>query len=403
MLWSRAVAAAGGNDTAQKISLHVRTAQWNQTVVDPYNNLLRATVEAFAGVLGGCDSMQVAAFDGMVRPPDDFSLRIARNTQLVLQKECALDHVVDPAGGSWFVESLTAELAARAWALFQEIEKLGGMEAALLAGFPQKAVSATAAEKLKAVARRRDSIVGVNQYANPKEKPLEVPTVDAKAFHKRRVQQIASHRTSFDDAENQIVLDRLAEVIGPKIADGFEACVAAAGAGATLGELTRAIRILDSPCVPITPVCLTRASAQFEALRAAMNRRPAPTQVFLCNMGSLKEHKARADFARGFFSVGGYEVISPAGFNTPEDAATAFFKSKAPVAVICSTDENYPALVPALVAEIRAHKPDALIVLAGYPQEQIEAHKKSGVDEFIHLRADALEVLTKIHNQLGIV
>jgi methylmalonyl-CoA mutase len=227
--------------------------------------------------------------------------------------------------------------------------------------------------------------------------------VDAKAFHKRRVQQIASHRTSFDDAENQIVLDRLAEVIGPKIADGFETCVAAAGAGATLGELTRAIRILDSPCVPITPVCLTRASAQFEALRAAMNRRPAPAQVFLCNMGSLKEHKARADFARGFFNVGGYEVISPEGFQTPEDAATAFFKSKAPVAVICSTDENYPALVPALTAEIRAHKPDALIVLAGYPQEQIEAHKKSGVAEFIHLRAEALEVLNKIHNQLGIV
>ena len=101
--------------------------------------------------------------------------------------------------------------------------------------------------------------------------------------------------------------------------------------------------------------------------------------------------------------MGGYDVISPAGFKTPEDAATAFFKSKAPVAVICSTDENYPTLVPALIAEIRANKPDALFVLAGYPPEQIEAHKKSGVNEFIHIRADALEVLSKIHNQLGIV
>ena len=403
MLWSRAVAAAGGNEAAQKITLHVRTAQWNQTVVDPYNNLLRATVEAFAGVLGGCDSMQVAAFDQVVRPPDDFSLRIARNTQLVLQKECALDHVVDPAGGSWYVESLTGELATRAWALFQEVEKLGGMEAALRAGYPQQAVAATAVERIKAVARRRDSIVGVNQYANPKEKPLEVPTVDTKAFHKKRAQQIAAHRTSLDQAENQIVLDHLAEVIGPKAANSFEACVAAAGAGATLGELTRAIRIVDSPCQPITPVCLTRAAAPVEGLRAAMNRQPAPVPVFLCNLGSLKEYKARADFARGFFSVGGYDVISPAGFKTPEDAATAFFKSKAPVAVICSTDENYPTLVPALIAEIRANKPDALFVLAGYPPEQIEAHKKSGVNEFIHIRADALEVLSKIHNQLGIV
>jgi methylmalonyl-CoA mutase len=402
MLWSRVVAAAGGNEAAQKISLHVRTAQWNQTVVDPYNNLLRATVEAFAGVLGGCDSMQVAAFDEVVRAPDDFSLRIARNTQLVLQKECALDHVMDPAGGSWYVESLTGELATRGWALFQEVEKLGGMEAALRAGFPQKTVTATAVEKIKAVARRRDSIVGVNQYANPKEKPLDLPGVDGKAFHKRRVQQIASHRTSLDDAENQIVLDHLAEVIGPNVGDGFEACVAAAGAGATLGELTRAIRILDSPCTPITPVSLTRAAAQFEALRAAMNRQPGPVQVFLCNMGSLKEHKARADFARGFFSVGGYEVVSPEGFKTSEDAVTAFLKSKARVAVICSTDDNYPVLVPALTAEIRAHKPDALIVLAGFPTDQIEAHKKSGVNEFVHIRADALEVLAKIHNQLGI-
>jgi methylmalonyl-CoA mutase len=402
MLWSRVVAAAGGNEAAQKISLHVRTAQWNQTVVDPYNNLLRATVEAFAGVLGGCDSMQVAAFDEVVRAPDDFSLRIARNTQLVLQKECALDHVMDPAGGSWYVESLTGELATRGWALFQEVEKLGGMEAALRAGFPQKTVTATAVEKIKAVARRRDSIVGVNQYANPKEKPLDLPGVDGKAFHKRRVQQIASHRTSLDDAENQIVLDHLAEVIGPNVWDGFEACVAAAGAGATLGELTRAIRILDSPCTPITPVSLTRAAAQFEALRAAMNRQPGPVQVFLCNMGSLKEHKARADFARGFFSVGGYEVVSPEGFKTSEDAVTAFLKSKARVAVICSTDDNYPVLVPALTAEIRAHKPDALIVLAGFPTDQIEAHKKSGVNEFVHIRADALEVLAKIHNQLGI-
>ena len=116
----------------------MRTSHWNKTVYDPYNNMLRATVEAFAGVLGGCDSMQVGAFDEVLRRPDDFSQRIARNTQLILQKECQLDHVIDPAGGSWFVENLTAELASRAWALFQEVEKLGGMAAALQAGFPQK-------------------------------------------------------------------------------------------------------------------------------------------------------------------------------------------------------------------------------------------------------------------------
>jgi len=403
MLWSRAVAAAGGNEAAQRISLHVRTSQWNKSVVDPYNNLLRATVEAFAGVLGGCDSMQVGAFDEVLRPPDDFSLRVARNTQLVLQKECALNHVVDPAGGSWFVENATAEIATRAWTLFQEVEKLGGMEAALRAGVPQKAVGETASKKIKAVTSRRDSIVGVNQYANPKEKPLDQPATDNKSFHKRRAQQVASHRTSLEDAENQVALDRLARIIGLKGPELFEACVEAVSAGATLGEVTRALRINDSPCEPITPVCLSRVAAPIEGLRAAMNRRAAgPAKVFLCNMGTLREHKARADFSRGFFSVGGYDVVSPAGFKSPEDAVAAFAKSEADIAVICSTDENYPALVPALTAGVRAQKPGATIVLAGYPQEQIEAHKKAGVDEFIHIRADVLEVLTKVNERLGI-
>ncbi|MCW5555223.1 MAG: acyl-CoA mutase large subunit family protein [Verrucomicrobiae bacterium] len=403
MLWSRAVAAAGGDETAQKISLHVRTSQWNKSVVDPYNNMLRTTVEAFAGVLGGCDSMQVGAFDEVLRTPDDFSLRIARNTQLVLQKECELNHVVDPAGGAWYVENATAEIAARAWALFQEVEKAGGMEAVMRAGVAQKSVAETAAKRIKAVTSRRDSIVGVNQYANPKEKPLEVVATDARAFHKRRAQQVASHRTALEDEDSQTVLNWLAKVIGLTGADLFGVSVEAVSAGATLGEITRALRINDTPSEPITPVCITRAAKPIEGLRAAMNRRAdGPAKVFLCNMGTLKEHKARADFSRGFFSVGGYDVVSPAGFKTPEDAVAAFAKSGADIAVLCSVDDNYPALVPALTAGIRSHKPGATIVLAGYPAEQIETHKQAGVDEFIHIRADVLEVLSRIHERLGI-
>ncbi len=405
MLWSRAVAAAGGNAESQKLALHVRTSQWNKTVYDPYNNMLRSTVEAFAGVLGGCDSMQVNAFDEVIRTPDDFSLRIARNTQLVLQKECNLDHVIDPVGGSWFVESVAADLAARAWAMFQDVEKLGGMEAALRDGMPQKAVGATAGDRIKAVTSRRNSIVGVNQYANPKEKPLEVPPLDPRTFHKRRVQQITSHRTNLDDEDNATVLQRLAKIVGFQGAGLVETCIDAAGAGATLGEITRAVRISDSPCTPITPVCLTRAATTVEQLRTAVDRvfvdRERP-RVFLCNMGPLKEHKARADFSRGFFAVGGYEAASPAGFKTPNDAAEAFARAGARIAVICSTDDNYPTLVPQLVPLLRAKRPDAVIVVAGYPQDQIEAHKKTGVDEFIHVRADAVEVLKAMHTKLGI-
>lgn len=402
LLWSNLVGALEGNEAARKLALHVRTSQWNKTVCDPHNNLLRATVEAFAAAVGGCDSLQVGAFDEVVRPPDDFSQRLARNTQLVLQKECQLTQVVDPAGGSWYVESLTADLAKRAWALFQEVEKQGGMATALRAGLPQQTVAATAAKRLKAVTSRRNSIVGVNQYANPKEKPLAVAPKAADSFQRRRGEQVASHRTSLEEEESAEVLKRLSDVVDFPDTKVFAACVDAVTAGATLGEITRALRINDKPSYQFTPVCITRAAAPLEALRAAMNRRPEPAQVFLCNMGPLKEHKARADFARGFFAVGGYDVESPAGFKSPAEAAEAFAQSKAMVAVICSVDDNYPALVPSLVTALRAKKSDAIIVLAGYPADQIEAHKKSGVDEFIHVRADALEVLSKIHERLGI-
>jgi methylmalonyl-CoA mutase len=406
MLWSRVISALGGNEASQKLALHVRTSQWDKTVYDPYNNMLRATVEAFAGVLGGCDSMQVGAFDEVIRRPDDFSQRIARNTQLILQKECHLDHVIDPAGGSWFVESLTADLAQGAWNLFQQVEKLGGMEAALRAEFPQKTVAATADEKIKAVNRRRDSVVGVNQYANTKEKPLEQPAEDARAFHKRRSQQVASHRTSLEEDQSEIVLAKLAKVVEAKGAALFEACLEAVSAGATLGEITRAVRISDSPCAPVQPVYITRVAAALEKLRAATDRYVAGgherPKVFLCNMGPLREHKARADFSRGFLSVAGYEIVSSEGFKTPQDAVEAFAKSHAKIVVICSTDDNYSALVPALAQGFRAKKPDAIIVLAGYPQDQVETHKKSGVDDFIHLRADALEVLSQFQRKLGI-
>jgi len=120
-------------------------------------------------------------------------------------------------------------------------------------------------------------------------------------------------------------------------------------------------------------------------------------------MGPLPDYKARADFSRGFFAVGGYNIISPEGFSSPEAAAKAFAESKAKIAVICSTDDKYPALVPPLIQALRAQCKDAIIVLAGYPAAQIEAHKKAGVDEFIHVRADALEVLTAFHHRLGVV
>ncbi len=406
LVWARLVGVMGGSEDAQRARLHVRTSRWNKTVFDPYVNMLRGTVEAMAGVLGGCDSLQVGAFDEVIRRPDEFSERVARNTQLILQRECALDRVIDPAGGSWYVESLTDELARRAWGLFQEVEKRGGMAAALRQGWPQGEVSRVAAEKLKRVAHRRDGIVGTNQYANVHERRLERPAADPAAFHQRRVQQVRAARTEADEAAHAEVLARLAAVVGHGGNDLLEATIAAAAAGATLGEVTRAVRIQDQPEGSSTPVALVRAAAGFERLREAveqhaarMDRRP---RVFLANFGPPKQHRARADFARGVFEVAGLDVLASPGLAGLEEAVTAAAQSGAEAVCLCSSDETYPALTKPFVDGLRRQQPGVLIILAGYPADQVETLRASGVDAFVHLRADALAVLTDIVTRMGV-
>ncbi len=406
MLWSRAVAAAGGSETAQRASIHVRTSLFNKTEYDRHSNLLRTSVEAFAAVLGGCDSLQVGAYDEVTGTTDEVSERIARNQQLILRDECQLTQVTDPAGGSWLVESLTDELARRAWALFQEIEKQGGMARSMVSGWPQKEVARVAAGRLDRIAQRRDSVVGVNVYANPREVAPERRVADPCEFHERRRAQVAATRTSSDEVQHRVVLDRLGVMLDKTSSALVEAGVEAALAGTTLGELTRAIRIQDRPDAPVIPVCLTRGAADFESLRrrveagsVAGGRRP---RIFLANLGPAKQYRARAEFSRGFLEVGGFEVMSQGGFPTPEEAAKAALAAEAEAVCICSTDETYPALVPPLIQALRAGRPGLPVILAGYPADQLDAHRAAGVDVFIHLRADALATLRSLAERMGI-
>lgn len=339
MLWSRAVAASGGGAEAQKMRIHARTSLWNKTKLDPHVNMLRDTTEAFAAVAGGCESLHVGAFDEVIRTPDEFSRREARNTQIILRDECHFDQVIDPAGGSYYAETLTSRLAEKAWAAFQEIEKLGGMTKALAAGVPQKAVNAAAESKLDAVAQRRSSVIGVNIYANPKELLT------------------ACHSAP----------------------DGM-------GAG---GKCS------------VPPLHPLRVSGQFERLRAAVEAAGKP-KVFLANMGPLRQHKARADFSTSFFQTGGFDVLENRGFKTVAEAVAEAQKSGAQVFVICSTDETYPELVPPFAGLIKASQPKSTVIVAGYPKEHIEAFKAAGVDEFIHIRANCYETLRGLAVKLGI-
>jgi methylmalonyl-CoA mutase len=408
LLWAKVVAAFGGDESSQKMSLHVRTSAWNKTIFDPYVNMLRASVEAFAGVIGGCDSLHVGPFDEALGLPDAFSRRIARNTHLILRHESHLNKVIDPAGGSWYLETLTNELGRRAWKLFQEVEQKGGMGQALFEGFPQAQVAQTASQRAANIAKRKDVFVGTNMFANPNEEPLEVPQVDYEALHARRANYVVQHRTSLDNTSNTIVLYKLVEVLNAEWEDTIEAAIDAAMAGATLGELAKTLRTGDEVATTIEPIRPYRATEPFESLRVANevyeSRTGLPPQIFLVNMGPTPQHKARADFATDFFQAGGFQIISNDGFPTVRAATRAAIDSGAPVIVICSTDETYPGLVPRLTRTVKRACPDTIVMLAGRPAaDQEKTYRKAGVDDFIHLGADLFDRLLNLQQKLGIV
>jgi methylmalonyl-CoA mutase len=399
------VKAFGGSDEAQKITIHARTAAWNKTVRDPYVNMLRVTTEAFAGAVGGANSLHTAPFDEPLGQADEFSRRIARNTQIILQNEAHLTRVLDPAGGSWYVEKLTDELARATWALFQAVEEQGGMSAALQAGFPQAEAAKTAAARAKNFASRKDILVGTNKYANIQEASPESSAPQLAQLHQTRAKAIAAYRTELDNEQSTTVLNLLSKVMKADDAAVLDAAIEAALAGATLGELARTLRTNDETQTTIAPLTPYRAAEPFEALRDFAENYEAqhghPPQVFLANIGPIPKHKPRADFSTDFFRVGGFEVLSNNGFETPQAAAEAALESGAPVVVICGTDDIYPEVVPPLTQAVKASNPDIAVILAGYPADQLEAHKAAGVDEFIHVRADVVDILGRLQTQLN--
>ncbi len=403
LLWAKIVKAFGGAEDAQRMTIHARTSAWNKTVYDPYVNMLRATVEAFAGVVGGCQSLHVAPFDAVARTPDEFSRRIARNTQLILREECQLPRTVDPAGGSWFVETLTDAVARKSWSLFQDVEKQGGMEQALQAGTPQAQVAEVAAQRATNLARRKDVFVGTNRYANLTEKPLDVPEVDVRSRQRERAAQLAQYQKAADAAGCRQALDKLTQ----DGAELLEAAIAAAGSGATLGDITRALARGEAAGPTLKPICVHRGAQPFEALRQATDAYAARTgarpQVFLAGMGPLSQHKARSDFARGFLEVGGFAVSGGEGFAGIDEAFKAALAAETAVVVICSTDAAYPDMVPALTQQLKAAKPEMTVLVAGYPADQVEAFRRAGVDDFIYLGANCYEILRNLQNTMGVL
>jgi methylmalonyl-CoA mutase len=406
MLWARIVDAFGGGAEAQKMHVHGRTSSFTKTRLDPYVNMLRNTTEALAGVLATVDSLEVVPFDEPIRGADEFARRVSRNLQLLLRHECHGYSPIDPAGGSWYVETLTDQVAERAWGVFQEIEKRGGLVEALGQGFVQDAVRDTAEQRRKNLARRKDQIVGNNVYANLEEKPPEPDGVDYQALAQERARALSAFHAAAGDPEP--ALERLAQIDDPRTPDRVDRTIQAALAGADLEQLFAATSSRPGDRPQIRPIDVHRLTEPFEELRAAAERHLEQTgarvKAFLANMGPVSKHKARADFSAGFFQVGGFEVESPMpGFDDVDAAVDAAVDSGAPIVVICSTDQDYPELVPDLTRKIKERRAEAVVVLAGKPApEHEDAYRQAGLDAAIHIGADALAILTDMQKRSGI-
>jgi methylmalonyl-CoA mutase len=394
-LFARVASAFGAKPSyIAKATVHAATGRWNKTLLDPHVNLLRATTEALSAVLGGCDSLHVAPFDAVAGTSSDFSRRIARNVHTLLAEEFSFAEAADPAGGSWYIEKLTDSLARNAWTLFQDIEARGGLAATLKAGYPQQLVTKAAGEKQDGVAKRRSGLVGTNLFPNLKEKPLVAATVDAASRQAQVAARVQSRRGPAPAA-----------VPGNR----FVTAVAAAHAGATVGQLARLRPAGAAVEQAIAPLAARRASEPFEALRAATaafaTRTGARPKVFLAKMGPTIQHKPRADFSAGFFAVAGFEPIAKQAFETAESAAQAAIASGAKVVVLCSTDDTYPTLVPAFASAVKAANAGITVVLAGLPADPavVASFRSAGVDEFIHIRANVYELLAKLLKQIGVI
>jgi methylmalonyl-CoA mutase len=323
MLWARVVESFGGSRDQGKALVHARTSRWNKTIYDPHVNILRATSEAMAAVIGGANSITVAAFDACYKTSQPESLRLARNTQLILRHEAQLARVADPGGGSYYLEVLTDSIARRGWELMQEIEQAGGYRKASESGLIAQKLDASRVAKEQAVGSRRSILTGTNRYANPSED----------------------------------VLNRIDQAHGD---------------------------------------VMPRGAAVYERMRLQTERHIKKPRILLAEIGDLKMRTARSQFAADIFACAGLPTIARQFSDSVQISLC-----EADLIVLCSSDGEYLIYASDLFADLKKLSRTTPVVIAGNP-ESAEELRALGVADFVHLRSNPIEFLTRWQQRLGI-
>ncbi len=328
---------------AAKMRIHAETSQFNMTVFDANVNMLRSQTEAMSATIAGVDSLTVLPYDISYKQPDEFSERIARNQQLLLKEESHFNKVIDPSAGSYYIETLTKEIAEQAWNIFLKVEDEGGFFANVKSGMVQEAIKITAANRLRDVSSRKEILLGTNQFPNFTE----------------------------------TALSKLEE-------DGL--CGSHRGEGGDCGSSVEGVEVLE----PI------RAGKEFEELRLATEKSGKTPKVFMLTIGNLAMRLARAQFSSNFFACAGYEIVDNLGFETVEKGVEAALEAKADVVVLCSSDDEYAAFAPEAFGLL---KDKAILVVAGAPASMDEL-KAQGIEHFIHVRSNVLDTLKGFNARL---
>ena len=398
-LFAKVAAALGASPSAQTTTVHARTSAFNKTRRDPWVNMLRATTETAAAAIGGADSVATGAFDELCGPSDAFARRIARNTHVVLRDESHLARVADAAGGSWFIESLTDQLARAAWALFQTIESEGGMRRALGRGVVHTALEAGAEAQRAAAATRRTAVVGVNEFPNLQEQsvlrsPVSLEDVEG---------ELGNPFGRGTPDERQDLLLALARAARGTSEPGtlVPAAIAATLAGVDMMNLGTMLRD-GFPSLHIEPLHRWHIADAWEALRDASDTSLARDghrpRAFLAQLGPIPEHKARGMWTANLLAAGGIESAENEGFADASAALAAYDGSE--IVVLVGKDERYDEAVELCDAFRKAGA--KLLAVAGKVPDKQEQYRAQGVDVFFYAGADALETLTKLHAELEV-
>ena len=339
LIW-RVADASGAGESAASVQLNCPTSYRMMAKRDPWTNILRTTIACTGAALGGADAIVVLPFTFALGKPDAFARRVARNIQIVCQEESNLGRVVDPAGGSWYVENLTEDMAKKAWEIFQEIESRGGMLAALTSGHVQDMIAKTAEVRAKSVATLRQQLTGVSAF--------------------------------------------------PILGDD--------GVKVEPWQQPPGLAVSNEPAITVTPLKPHRLGEAFEALREAADAHGG-YDIFVASMGEIIDHNVRSTWVKNYLAAGGIKALISDGYKTPEEAAAAFKDSDARAACICSSDAVNATLAEPTAQALKAAGAK-LVLMAGRPGGSEAKLKAAGVDQFLFAGTDAVATLKSLQEKL---